>query len=55
MAVTNLTTAYAALGLGLTCAERGEVIVEQELHIAALQHIVDELLVKLGAESTSRE
>ena len=53
MAVTDLTTAYATLGLGLTCTERGEVIVQQELHVAMLQHIVNELLVELRTEGTS--
>ena len=50
MAVTNLTTAYATLGLGLTRAERWEVIVEQEALIALVEHIVNQLLVEFGTE-----
>ena len=52
MAVTDLTTTYATLSLGLTCTERGEVIVQQEFHIAMLQHIVNKLLVEFCTEST---
>ncbi len=55
MTVTNLTTAYAALGLGLTRAERGEVIVEQEAHVALVEHIIYHLLIKFRTEGNSRE
>ena len=50
VAVTNLTTAYAALCLSLTRGEGGEVVVEQEAHVAAVEDIVHELLVELRAE-----
>jgi len=50
VAVTNLTTAYAALSLSLACAERGEIIVQEELHIALVEHVVNKLFVELGAE-----
>ena len=53
MTVTNLTTAYAALSLGLACTERREVIVKQELHIALVKHVIDELLVKFRTEGDS--
>ena len=52
MTVTDLTTANATLGLGLTRTEWGEVIVQQELHVSMLQHIVNELLVEFRTEST---
>jgi hypothetical protein len=55
MSVTNLTTTYAALSLGLTCAERREVIVKEETLIAMLQHIVNEFLVKFRAERTGTQ
>ena len=55
MAVTDLTTAYAALSLSLACAERREVVVEEETLVAALEHVVNELLVHLCAERTGRE
>ncbi len=50
MAVAYLAAAYAALCLSLACTERREVIVEEEAHVAPVKHIVNELLVKLGAE-----
>ena len=55
MAVTNLTTTYATLCLGLTRAEGREVVVQQELHEAAVENIVNQLLVELRAECASRE
>ena len=55
MAVTNLATAYTALSLGLTGREGWEVVVEQEALIASLQHVVYQLLVELGTQSTGRE
>ena len=50
VSVANLATAYAALGLGLAGAERWEVVVEQEPHVALVQHIVNEFLVELGSQ-----
>ncbi len=55
MAVANLTTAGAALRLSLTRRERREVVVEQELLIAAGHHTVVELLIELGAEGNSSQ
>jgi hypothetical protein len=55
VAVTNLTTAGAALCLSLTGRERWEVVVEQETLIAAVTHTVDHLLVELGAECTGSQ
>ena len=55
MAVADLTAAYAALCLGLTGAERREVIVEEETLVALLQYVVDHLLVHLRAEGAGRE
>ena len=53
--MTNLTTAYAALGLSLTSTEWGEVIVEEEAHVALVEHIVNHLLIELGTQRTGRE
>ena len=52
MAVTNLATAYAALCLGLAGGEGREVVVEQKALVLVDEHIVDELLVQLGAQRT---
>ncbi len=53
--VTNLTTAYAALSLSLTCREWREVIVKEEALVALLEHTVDKLLIHLCTKSTCRE
>ena len=55
IAVTDLTTAYATLGLGFAGREGREVIVEQEAFATLVDDIVDNLLVKLCAESDCRE
>ena len=55
MAVTNLTTAGAALTLSLTCRERWEVVVEHETLIATSHYTVDHLLVELCAEGDGSE
>ena len=53
--MTNLTAAYAALGLGFTRTEGREVIVEQETHVALVKHIVNHLLIQFGTKGTGRE
>ena len=55
MAVTNLTTSYAALSLSLTGAEGREVVVEKELHIALVEYVVDKFLVEFRSEGASRK
>ena len=50
MAVTDFTTADTTLCLGLTGREGREVVVQQEAHVALVQHVVHHLLVKLGAK-----
>ena len=55
MTVTNLTTTYTTLGLSLTRTEWGEIIVEKEALIAALQHIVNELLVEFRTKGTGAQ
>ena len=53
--MTNLTTTYAALSLGLTRTERWEVIVQQETLITVLQHIVNEFLIKFRTQGTGAQ
>ena len=53
--MTDLAAAYAALSACFACAERREVIVEQEAHVSALQHVVDEFLVELRSECAGGE
>ena len=55
MAVTDLTTAWAALALCLASGERWEVVVEQEALVALAHHAVHHLLVELCAESDGSE
>ncbi len=55
MAVTYLASAYAALWTCLACAEWREVIVQKELLVVAVQHIVNEFLVELSAQSYCSE
>ena len=55
MAMANLTTAYATLGLSLAGTERWEVIVKEEPLVASVENIVNELLVELGTKRTCRE
>ena len=55
MTMTYLTTAYTALSLGLACRERREIVMQQETHIALVQHIVHHLLVQLGTQCCSRQ
>ena len=55
MAVTDFTTAHAALRLGLSRGERREVIVQQETHLALVEYFVDNLLVQLRTERTGRK
>ena len=55
MAVTNLTTAYTALSLSLARCEWWEVVVEQEAHLAAIQHIVHNLLIEFRTQCTGRK
>ena len=50
MSVTDLTTTQAALSLGLTCAERREVVVEQETLVVLIQHVIYHLLIILGTQ-----
>ena len=53
--MTNLTTAYAALSLGLACGEGREVVVQEEAHVRAVEDVIHELLVELGAEGDGAE
>ena len=53
VAVTDLTTSYTTGGACLACGEGGEVIVEQETLFALVEHVVEDLLVELGAEGHS--
>jgi hypothetical protein len=53
--VANLTTAYAALCACFAGTEWWEVIMQQEALIAALQDIVNQLLIELCAKGTSGE
>ena len=55
MAVTNLAASHTTLCLGLSRAERGEVIVQQEAHVALVEHIVNEFLVELGSQGAGRK
>ena len=50
MAVTNLTTTYTALSLGLTCGEGGEVVVKEETHVALVEYIVHQFLIQFGTQ-----
>ena len=50
VAVTDLAAAHATGCAGLTGREGGEVVVQQEALVLVTQHVVDELLVVLGAQ-----
>ena len=53
--MTYLSTAYAALSLGFAGAERWEVVVQKEAHVALVQHVVYQFLIKFGTQRTGRE
>ena len=55
MAMTYLSATHSTLCLGLTGAEWREVIVQQEAHVALLQHIINHLLIQFGAQRTGRK
>ena len=55
VAVTNLTTACAALRTGFAGGEGREVIVKQEAVGTVVQHIVDDLLVQFRAQGDGGE
>ncbi len=55
IAVAYLAAAYAAGGACLAGREGGEVVVEQEALAALVDHVVDNLLVELGAEGHGGE
>ena len=50
VSVSDFAAAYATLCFGLTCRERGEVVVQQEAFLALVQHIVHDFLVILCAQ-----
>ena len=50
VAVTDLAAAHATGCAGLTGREGGEIVVQQEALVLVTQHVVDELLVVLGAQ-----
>ena len=53
--MSNLTTSYAALRLGLTCCERREVVVEHELLVVLDEDLVGLLHIHLGSEGDGRK
>ena len=50
IAVTYLATAQTARCLGLACGESGEVVVQQEALVVAVQNVVHQFLVKLRSQ-----
>ena len=55
MAVSNLTTAYAALCLGLAGGEGREVVVKQETLVFAYENVVNQFLVQFGTQRTGSQ
>ena len=53
--VTDFTTAHTTLRLRLARRERREVIVQQETLLAMNEHLIDQLLVLLRTQGTSRQ
>ena len=53
--MADLTTSYTALGLGLTRAERREVVVEEETLVRLVEHVVHQFLIQLRAQRTGAE
>ena len=48
--MSNLTTAYTTLCLGLACRERWEIVVEKEPLVITLQSAINEFLIKFGTQ-----
>ena len=55
MSVSYLAATHTPLCLSLSCAERREVVVQQETLVSAVEHVVNEFLVELRSQCTCGE